>query len=413
MIGLANAASAPAFIDGCALSPTSAMVVVGDYADSIAPEAPLRTLRQRRSDPWFFWHLTTLSRRMPALSFDKGQKMPGMGRAAEAGSALRAYAGAQETLLLEDYLFRFDRGAFWMARHGLSVFWGSSAYKTGGLDAGPSTWVRVKYAWLASTRQLYRMLHAIGDELLARHYVVQDYIMPDGEAASALAYYTGQPSLDIWPLWLCPVRMTGPRHPSNGGFGFPVQQTTPGGLMVNVGVYGPPGGGAPFDPAVLNKALENKATALGGRKMLYAQSFYSEAEFWSLFDRAAYERVREMYGAVGVFPDVATKLLLGPERLARLGGIKPVSFGSVAWSMAKWYASLWGEALLPRALHGPGNAITNTGMTAYEDYPADAPSRLDVALAKAGPAGMVGAPVAGASGSVRKRRGSASPATRK
>ena len=31
--------------------------------------------------------------------------------------------------------------------------------------------------------------------------------------------------------------------------------------------------------------------ALGGRKMLYAQSFYTRDEFWALFDRAAYDAV--------------------------------------------------------------------------------------------------------------------------
>lgn len=170
MVGLSNADAPPAFIDGVCLSPTSAMVVVGDYTDAVTEDAPLRTLRQHRSDPWFFWHLTTLARASVPLPF---LKCNDAGAPKRSGAFLRNMACASETVLLEDYLFRFDRGAFWMARHGLALFWGAAAYREAGPHSGPDWWVRVKYAWLATTRQLYRMLHKIGDEMLARHYVVQ------------------------------------------------------------------------------------------------------------------------------------------------------------------------------------------------------------------------------------------------
>jgi delta24-sterol reductase len=354
MAAAAGAAAPPAFIDGVAMSPTSSMVVLGDGCEEAPAGVPTITLRAARTDPWFFWHLTTLARALPALP-----------KAAARPDAVRAQAGHAECMSLDDYLFRFDRGAFWMARHGLQVFYGGAAYGTNpAAPAGPALLLRFKYAWLCTTRQLYRMLHGIGDVMLARTYVVQDYIMPGKAEACALAEYTAGNGLGIWPLWICPVRMVGPRHPANAGFGFPVQATPPGGLMVNVGVYGQPAGGAPFDPVVVNTALEGAATALGGRKMLYAQSFYSERDFWALFDKAAYDRVRKAYGGAAAFPDVAVKLLLGPARLARMAGVKAVSFLDAAAPMAAWYASLWQELLLPRALHAALD-LNFTGMTTY------------------------------------------------
>jgi hypothetical protein len=137
---------APTFIDGVAMSATSAVVVVGEGCNVPPPNVPLLSLRGNRSDPWFFWHLASLARTLPAVS----------NKQVMAAAATAAGQGAHsEYCLLDDYLFRFDRGAFWMARHGLHVFWGKAAF---GEDlsqpAGPAWWIRVKYAWLATTRQL-------------------------------------------------------------------------------------------------------------------------------------------------------------------------------------------------------------------------------------------------------------------
>ena len=170
--------------------------------------------------------------------------------------------------------------------------------------------------------------------------------MPGRVEACSLVEFTGNASpdaagpgkgkVDIWPLWICPVRMVAPRHPSDAGFGFPVQKTKAGGLFFNVGVYGVPNGGQGFDPVDINTALENRATALDGRKMLYAQSFYEADTFWSLFDRAAYERVRTAYGGASVFPCISTKLLLGPSRLNAMKGKQPVSLSPVLVPLFAW-----------------------------------------------------------------------------
>lgn len=214
----------PEFLDGVALGPRSAAIVVGTPAD--APPAcggapPLR-LRSSRTAPWFFWRLADVGRSAPALSgagfaaawdalvASKGREAPDAALAAEAEAATAddcrpsahpsgfpvlhpgEYPGCVgcETLPLEDYLFRFDRGAFWMARHGLQMFYGRAAWRDEKGDpevvdkvsrapaatfpeplgppkdpaerAGPAPLIRAKYAWLATTRQLYRMLHHVG-----------------------------------------------------------------------------------------------------------------------------------------------------------------------------------------------------------------------------------------------------------
>lgn len=412
MTSLANAQGegAPAFVDGVALGPKSAMVVVGDGCNEPPAGVPYMSLRNSRTDPWFFWHLTDIARLVPALAGLPGDRAPRKAKSDAAGGAdgdaWRGIAGHSEYVTLDDYLFRFDRGAFWMARHGLAVFYGSAAYNPNeNRLAGPASWIRFKYSWLATTRQLYRMLHLIGDVMLARTYIVQDYVMPGPKEATKLSEYTAdadEAQIGIWPLWVCPVRMVTPRHKYNAGFGFPVQKTKHNELFFNVGVYGLPRNGKPFDPVEVNKGLEDKATELGGRKMLYAQSFYSQDEFWSLFDKPAYDAIRTRYGGADVFPSIDKKLLLG-KRMEEMKGEVAVSFFDCAWSMAGWYASLWQEILVPRSLHAWLN-IQFTGMSQYRAAPGA--EEATAAAAKAHAEAHVVKPAAPTPGTARRRRAS-------
>lgn len=135
------------------------------------------------------------------------------------------------------------------------------------------------------------------------------------------------------------------------------------GLWFNVGVYGTPSVD-PFDPVIVNRNLESEVTRLEGRKMLYAQSFYTPEEFWSLFNKKAYEANREKYHSTNVFPSLDKKLLMGEKRIAEASGIKPVNLLNAWPALLTWYISIWGELLLPRVLQ-PCFNIRHTGLTSY------------------------------------------------
>lgn len=358
----ANSAAPPEFVDGIALSLTSAVVVLGTAVDAPPRGVRALSLRGARSDKWFFWHLTEIAAAAPAQT-------------AAAAAPPGAPIAAEDVITLDDYLFRYDRGAFWMARPGLAWFFGSAAWappSAASPRAGPAWILRVLYAWLGSTRQLYRLLHKFGDETIARLFVVQDFVLPSSTAAAAFAADTTAP-LNIWPLWLCPVRAS-PLADGDAGFGFPAVRgaaSAPAALWVNVGVYGVPGGGiagrTPFEPVELNVGLERAAVSLGGRKMLYAQTFDDKERFWAQFDRAAYERAREEYGGAGTpagspFAPIDAKVLLGPARVAALRGLKHVNFFAPAFVVPTlaWFGGLWIELLAPRAVHA-ACGIRHTG----------------------------------------------------
>eukprot|EP00051_Salpingoeca_urceolata_P029672 m.490612 g.490612 ORF g.490612 m.490612 type:complete len:576 (-) comp28391_c0_seq1:111-1838(-) len=326
MSTIANAAQPPEFLDGVVVGKHSCISVQADMCDAVPESATFVSLRQRRTDEWFAWHVCNLA---PTLEVHSKPK-PADGE-----------ADAVEYMPLKDYLFRFDRGAFWMARPGLEMFYGSKLTDT--------AFIRAKYAWLCTTRQLYRMLHKLGNELLARSYIIQDIICPGPSEAVKLMEYNNK-ELDIYPLWICPIRaVNAPMSHGSCGFGFP--RTPKSGLMFNVGIYGQPNGGRPFDPAATNRSLEAEAAKLGARKMMYAQTFDTEDEFWQLYDKPSHDANVRKYDPHGIFVDITKKLLLKPEAVASLGGVKPASLHYAWRPLWSWYFSLWMEWCIPYALH--------------------------------------------------------------
>lgn len=57
----------------------------------------------------------------------------------------------------------------------------------------------------------------------------------------------------------------------------------------------------------LNRKLELKASELLGAKLLYARTYYTEEEFWTIYRRDTYEEMRRKYRAE-TLPNVYDKL---------------------------------------------------------------------------------------------------------
>ena len=66
--------------------------------------------------------------------------------------------------------------------------------------------------------------------------------------------------------------------------------------MLNIGLWG----FGPADPnafVAANRQLEDWPREFGGMKWLYAHTYYAEDEFWELYDRRWYEKLRQKYHA--------------------------------------------------------------------------------------------------------------------
>jgi Delta24-sterol reductase len=189
-----------------------------------------------------------------------------------------------------DYLFRYDRGAFWLGRLAFKYFVTPFNRIT--------RWVLDDFM---HTRVMYHALHKSGH---GRRYLIQDVGIPYPAAEEFLEYVDR--TLGFYPLWLCPLRQH--RHSQASMFSvFACQDNTDGSeSLLNVGVWGRgPSGLENFVEA--NRQLERKVQEVNGRKWLYAHTYYSEDEFWSLYDKKAYDSLRAKYCAT-YLPNVFDKV---------------------------------------------------------------------------------------------------------
>ncbi|WEW61258.1 hypothetical protein PRK78_006748 [Emydomyces testavorans] len=210
---------------------------------------------------------------------------------------------ATEYVPLEDYLFRYDRGAFWVARFAYDYFF-----------IPFNRFTRWLLDYFMHTRLMYHALHKSG---LSSGFIIQDMALPWSAASEFIDYL--DENFSRYPLWLRPIKPHANQHAS---FHPQIPSTLPQGsstdgndkMLLNIGLWAPgPSSHRAFIEA--NRALEHKIYALRGTKWLYAQTFYTENEFWSIYDRGKYDALREKYHASWL-PSVYDKVKTDPEMSA-------------------------------------------------------------------------------------------------
>src|SRR3989338_5602814 len=89
---------------------------------------------------------------------------------------------------IKDYLFRYNRGAFWMGKHSYSMY-----------HMPFNRFTRFLLNPFMNTRTMYKALHATN---VAQKFLIQDLYIPFSKADNFLEYTIK--THNIFPLWLCP-----------------------------------------------------------------------------------------------------------------------------------------------------------------------------------------------------------------
>ncbi|KAM5350510.1 hypothetical protein ACJ41O_007015 [Fusarium nematophilum] len=272
------------YVDGILFSKDHGVVVTGRLTDDKPADTKVQTF-SGAWDPWYYLHVQDRTRNVPS--------------AGPSASSSSGSSSPVDYIPLAEYLFRYDRGGFWVGAAAFTYFKGVPFNRF--------------FRWFLDdflhTRMLYRALHGSGE---SARFIVQDLGLPYRTAAAFVDYTADK--FNIWPLWLCPLKQTPPPtfHPHTGE-----TETAPDGTVstlpsLNIGLWG----WGPSDPdefVAKNRALEDKLVELGGMKWLYAHTYYDEPAFWKLYgNREWYDELRTKYHA-GTLPTVYDKVKVDVE----------------------------------------------------------------------------------------------------
>lgn len=242
------------YIEGIIFDSKHSVVITGKLVNN--GKLPIKTYTKTK-DPWFY---------------EIGKKI-----------AKRQFF-YEELIPITDYLFRYNRGAFWMGEYVFPFF-----------HIPNNKITRYLLNPFINTRKLYDGMHAVN---MSQDYFIQDFYVPFEKAEKFLEYT--EKRLKIFPIWLCPMKPT-----------TTAQKLSPHyiktDMLVDIGIWGQTDKYL-ADPIMANKEFEKFAKNNNSRKMLYAHTYYTEDKFWNIYDKEWYDSIRAKYHADKVFPNVWQKV---------------------------------------------------------------------------------------------------------
>jgi FAD/FMN-containing dehydrogenase len=204
----------------------------------------------------------------------------------------------EDFLTIRDYLWRWDTDWFWCSR-----------------PFGVQRPV-IRRLWPRKYRRsdVYRKLvaldrrHGLSAALNARRGVpqhedvIQDVEIPVERGAEFLRSFAAGVGMN--PVWMCPLRLRGDQS-------WPLYPLQPHRAYVNFGFWGT----VPLPPGKVNghynRLVEDLVTSLGGHKGLYSTSFYSQEDFWALYNGQAFTALKRDYDAAGRLAGLYDKCVRG------------------------------------------------------------------------------------------------------
>lgn len=196
----------------------------------------------------------------------------------------------QEEIPVFDFLFRYNRGAYWMGEYIFPM-----------LHLPDDKVTKFIFNPFMNTRKLYDGLHALN---VSQEFFIQDFYCPFDKSLDFLKF--SEENLGIFPIWLCPIKAAKNSQKISPSY---IKDD----ILLDIGIWGKTEKYLK-NPIGLNKLFENYAKELGARKMLYAHAYYTEDEFWKIYDKEWYDNLRKKYSADKIFPDVWGKTHVEEEK---------------------------------------------------------------------------------------------------
>ncbi len=130
-----------------------------------------------------------------------------------------------------------------------------------------------------------------------RPTVILDVFLPFSQAPAFMEWYERE--VGHFPLWCVPYRRVHDYEWLDDSFYAGMKDE----LFLDLAIYGmeqPPGKN-------IHRMIEEKLRELGGVKTLISHNYYSKDEFWSIWNKRNYDRVKAITDPQNVFRDLYTK----------------------------------------------------------------------------------------------------------
>lgn len=226
-------------------------------------------------------------------------------------------------LTAKDYIWRWDADWFWCSKYFgmnnriLRFLLGKFMLQ--------ATVYRKIYKFIIKTPVLNFLFNFFKKPTEA---VIQDILIPIQNAPD-FSHFLGN-SIGIKPIWICPFHF----HQNKNEYPL-VSRLDPKILYIDFGVWGhivldkypnnlknrecgkqmtpKPDTSSCFGVPrfIFNRSIEYKTEELSGFKSLYSSSYYSEEEFWRIYPKNDFSKLKAKYDPKGVFHDLYEKCVLG------------------------------------------------------------------------------------------------------
>ncbi len=200
----------------------------------------------------------------------------------------------EDYLTTLDYIWRWDTDWFWCSKYFLMQNY---------------IFRLLLGKFMLRSTIYWKIMHLVNTHPLIKHVanlfgqkmetIIQDLQIPIDHAVDFYQFFKNEIGID--PILIAPLRSSAP---SLANFDFcPIEKNK---LYVNFGAYGN------FIPSNqelghFNKCIENKVAQCKGNKWLYSNVFYTEQEFWQLFNKQTYLTLKQKYDPQKLLGNLYTK----------------------------------------------------------------------------------------------------------